>query len=76
MEYVLKPFARANGIKSKKGLVRFAEQGWMFLYYAASWCLGMVRCSKSGHVMRASIDKRHSILCTSPDTGSTFVQCG
>jgi len=42
MEYVLKPFARANGIRSKKGLVRFGEQGWMFLYYAASWCLGMV----------------------------------
>jgi acyl-CoA-dependent ceramide synthase len=42
MEYVLKPFAKANGIKSKKGLVRFTEQGWLLLYYAASWLLGMV----------------------------------
>ncbi|KIW04535.1 uncharacterized protein PV09_04289 [Verruconis gallopava] len=41
MEYLLKPFARSNGIKSKKGLVRFAEQGWMFIYYGASWSLGM-----------------------------------
>jgi acyl-CoA-dependent ceramide synthase len=42
MEYVLKPFARAGGISSKKGLTRFAEQGWMFLYYTASWSLGLV----------------------------------
>jgi acyl-CoA-dependent ceramide synthase len=42
MEYVLKPCARAGGIVSKKGMTRFAEQGWMFLCYAASWSLGMV----------------------------------
>jgi acyl-CoA-dependent ceramide synthase len=43
MEYVLRPCARAGGIMSKKGTTRFAEQAWMFLYYAASWSLGMVR---------------------------------
>jgi acyl-CoA-dependent ceramide synthase len=68
MEYVLKPFARAGGIVSKKGMTRFAEQGWMFLYYGASWCLGMVGIFNK----RASdkhTDRWHSTSCTIHPTG-------
>lgn len=42
MEFVLKPFAQWGGIQTKKGRTRFAEQGWMFVYYSGFWALGMV----------------------------------
>jgi acyl-CoA-dependent ceramide synthase len=42
MDYVLKPFAKWGGVESKKAIVRFTEQGWVFLYYLLSWSLGMV----------------------------------
>jgi very-long-chain ceramide synthase len=42
MDYVLKPFARWGGIHSTKGLIRFAEQGWLVVYDSAFWSLGMV----------------------------------
>lgn len=43
MEYLLDPFARFNGVKTKKGLVRFKEQAWLVMYCTCSWSLGMVR---------------------------------
>ena len=43
MEYLLDPLARLGGIKSRKGLNRFKEQGWLIVYYTSSWSLGMVR---------------------------------
>jgi acyl-CoA-dependent ceramide synthase len=43
MDYVIKPFARWGGISSTKARTRFAEQGWMLLYYIVFWSLGMVR---------------------------------
>lgn len=43
MDYILDPLARLGGIKSRKGLVRFKEQGWLIVYYTGSWSLGMVR---------------------------------
>jgi very-long-chain ceramide synthase len=42
MDYVLDPLARSGGIKSKKGLDRFKEQGWLIVYYSGSWALGTV----------------------------------
>ena len=42
MDYVLIPLARLGGIANKKGRTRFAEQGWLFLYYSGFWTLGMV----------------------------------
>lgn len=42
MWYFLRPFARWNGVRTEKKLVRFAEQGWSFLYYMVFWTLGMV----------------------------------
>ncbi|KAK7513335.1 TLC domain-containing protein [Phyllosticta citriasiana] len=41
MDYVLKPLARLGGIRSKKACVRFAEQGWLAIYYSFSWAVGM-----------------------------------
>lgn len=46
MDYVLEPLAQAAGIDKKKDKVRFAEQAWIFIYYTASWCLGMVGLPK------------------------------
>jgi len=43
MEYILDPIARFNGIKTRKGLVRFKEQAWLAMYCTGSWSLGMVR---------------------------------
>lgn len=45
MEYILDPLARMNGIKTKRGLVRFKEQAWLAMYCTYSWSLGMVRIS-------------------------------
>jgi acyl-CoA-dependent ceramide synthase len=42
MDHILTPFARWAGIESKKMRIRFAEQGWQFLYYIVFWSLGMV----------------------------------
>ncbi|CAG8447633.1 8043_t:CDS:2 [Ambispora gerdemannii] len=41
MEYILKPLAGCWKIKSKYQVIRFAEQGWSFLYYSVFWTLGM-----------------------------------
>ncbi|KAH0001752.1 sphingosine N-acyltransferase lac1, partial [Aureobasidium melanogenum] len=40
MDYALVPMARKCGIHKKKATVRFAEQAWLVLYYAAFWFLG------------------------------------
>ncbi|KAK4989328.1 Sphingosine N-acyltransferase lag1 [Elasticomyces elasticus] len=41
MDCLLIPFARWGGIQKKKATIRFAEQAWLFLYYAVFWSLGM-----------------------------------
>lgn len=41
MDYILIPFAHSLGLK-KKAAVRFAEQGWLAIYYGCFWALGMV----------------------------------
>jgi acyl-CoA-dependent ceramide synthase len=45
MDYFFIPFASANGILSRKGRIRFAEQGWMVAYYSISFGVGLVRIS-------------------------------
>lgn len=42
MTHVLMPLARRWGAASERTVVRFAEQGWICLYYSCSWVLGMV----------------------------------
>lgn len=42
MQYVFIPCAKYGGVKTYKGLVRFAEQAWLMVYYTAFWLLGMV----------------------------------
>jgi len=42
MEYLLAPFAKANGIEKRKDLTRFSEQAWLGIYYSFFWTLGVV----------------------------------
>ncbi|CAJ0904633.1 7445_t:CDS:2, partial [Entrophospora sp. SA101] len=42
MKFILIPISIRGGITKKKR-IRFAEQGWSFLYYITFWTLGMVR---------------------------------
>ncbi len=44
MEYVLAPFAKAQGISKRKDITRFSEQAWLSVYYFFFWPLGLV-CS-------------------------------
>ncbi len=44
MEYILAPFAKRQGLTKKK-IARFSEQGWLILYCATFWSLGLVRLS-------------------------------
>lgn len=41
LEYVLTPLGQLGGISGKKSLTRFAEQGWLLLYYSVFWPVGM-----------------------------------
>lgn len=43
MDYILKPLARAGGIRKDRVRLRFAEQAWLVIYDSISWSLGMVR---------------------------------
>lgn len=42
MEYVLAPFAKAQGISKRKDITRFSEQAWAIVYYTFFWPLGLV----------------------------------
>ncbi|KAF2104568.1 longevity assurance proteins LAG1/LAC1, partial [Rhizodiscina lignyota] len=41
MDYILKPAARAGGIRKSRVRLRFAEQAWIGIYPTGSWSLGM-----------------------------------
>ncbi|KAI8362499.1 TLC domain-containing protein [Mortierella sp. GBAus27b] len=41
MNFVLMPLSRRLGATSERSIVRFAEQGWICIYYSFSWVLGM-----------------------------------
>ncbi|KAI5304670.1 sphingosine N-acyltransferase lag1 [Ascosphaera pollenicola] len=40
VDYIFRPFAAARGLKPKAA-IRFAEQGWQFVYYFTYWTFGM-----------------------------------
>lgn len=42
MKWILAPLAKRWGVFSAKDATRFAEQGWMLLYYIVFWPMGMV----------------------------------
>lgn len=42
IDYILQPAAAALGVE-RKSQMRFAEQGWLALYYLVFWSMGMVR---------------------------------
>ncbi len=44
IDWGLQPLAKVLGVP-KKSHLRFAEQGWLFLYYSMLWALGMVSSS-------------------------------
>ncbi|KAL4899136.1 hypothetical protein BDW74DRAFT_163929 [Aspergillus multicolor] len=50
MEWVFVPWAQSQGLR-KKASIRLAEQGWMCLYYAAFWTVGMYIWSQSNYWM-------------------------
>lgn len=41
IDWILRPLALQLGLKTKTA-VRFAEQGWLLIYYVVFWCYGMV----------------------------------
>lgn len=41
IDWVFQPVARKAGLK-RKASVRFAEQGWLWVYYGFFWTFGMV----------------------------------
>lgn len=42
MDYFIKPLAKLGGIAKRKAIIRFQEQAWLLIYYAAFWILGIV----------------------------------
>jgi acyl-CoA-dependent ceramide synthase len=42
MTYILMPMAARLGATTDRSILRFAEQGWICIYYSCSWVLGMV----------------------------------
>lgn len=46
MDYVLAPLARWWGITKRKTIDRFSEQGYLVLYYAIFWPMGMVSLAR------------------------------
>ena len=52
IEWIFGPIARKAGLKSKTA-VRFAEQGWLLVYYGGFWSFGMVRTASSCTVLQA-----------------------
>ncbi|ORY78383.1 TLC domain-domain-containing protein [Leucosporidium creatinivorum] len=41
MRWVLEPIARKAGIREKRAIVRFTEQGYSFCYYTVFWFIGL-----------------------------------
>lgn len=48
IKYIFHPFARLTGIEPFGKRQRFAEQGFMFTYYAVFWIWGMVSMDDDG----------------------------
>jgi acyl-CoA-dependent ceramide synthase len=57
MEYLLAPFAKAQGIAKRKDLTRFSEQAWLLIYCSVFWTLGMV-CAASTRSAGGAVERR------------------
>ncbi|KAG0253512.1 sphingosine N-acyltransferase lag1 [Mortierella polycephala] len=51
MTKILKPIATRCGVRREHQRIRFQEEGWVCLYYSASWTLGMASV-ETGHCCR------------------------
>ncbi|EPY50811.1 sphingosine N-acyltransferase Lag1 [Schizosaccharomyces cryophilus OY26] len=49
MDYCFRPFILSWGIRKRKVVVRFCEQGYCFLYYFVFWLLGFYIYRNSGY---------------------------
>jgi len=71
MDFLLRPLIVMTGIRSPKAQTRFAEQGWLFLYYSASWAMGMVSPIKLSLLVPCDLNISRSTSMPIPVTGST-----
>lgn len=62
MDYVFQPLARACGLRRKRTVVRFAEQGWLAVYYGGFWALGMVRDAHSVKTGTTLLNRKQYIM--------------
>lgn len=80
IDWVFTPVARKAGLK-RKASVRFAEQGWLCVYYGFFWTFGMVISSPLPpryklSVVVAGADELNSISGHNLPTGSTSRRSG
>jgi acyl-CoA-dependent ceramide synthase len=83
IEWILQPLAGYWDV-AKKSHLRFAEQGWLVLYYVVFWGLGMVRdlvphilCSSCTGTAGVNTDaENHSTSGITPFTGLTMPKSG
>ena len=71
MDFLLRPLIVLAGIRSPKAQTRFAEQGWLFLYYSASWAMGMVSPIELSVIVPRKLKVSRSTSMPIPATGST-----
>lgn len=76
MEYILAPFAKAQGISKLKDITRFSEQAWLSVYYFFFWPLGLV-CFPGFHIISAAFANRPCSTSTAtPRPTSASMSCG
>lgn len=63
MRWLWEPLARAAGIRDKRSVVRFAEQGWTLLYYVVFWTLGVVSRIRRVEEGEANVQRPSSTSC-------------
>lgn len=68
LKYLLVPIAGLCGLRRTKMQIRFAEQGWLLLYYAVFWTVGMV-LSRLCACTYSVAYKCYSMSCTIRSTG-------
>ncbi|KAK3937610.1 TLC domain-containing protein [Diplogelasinospora grovesii] len=71
MEYLLAPFAKAQGIAKRKDLTRFSEQAWLLIYCSVFWTLGMYIYCNSPYYMNL-----HELWTAWPDREVSGVMKG
>lgn len=76
MEYILAPFAKAQGISKRKDITRFSEQAWMSIYYAVFWPLGLVWLRTGCLCLFTHANRPPSTFIASPPPTSTCMSSG